>query len=353
MPSSKADASPRLGWDLEELQILSALGFGPDSVLLNDPKLFIDSAFLAALQRELSEELGAEQADRALFHIGMIHGLRDASRIGDTPLDGSESPHPRSCLPVAMRFGSHQTSGGLLEVAGTWMDHFEANARLSDLGESPHPACSLSSGYTSGWLSGTLDRDVVAVEKTCKASGDTCCSFVARDETSWRDRSDVYDTQRLPVAALRAVADDIEGRQTPQCLQSTDISLVAQMPTEFDREELAVHVWGPVMVVPFSGVESTLETIELMSHDEPTRKIRVVVLDLGGAIIDEGFDGAALENLIQQIQAREAEVILSGISPLSKDVVAELQANQLLSRKDLPEAIAYAFQIAEAQRHLL
>ena len=44
---------------------------------------------------------------------------------------------------------------------------------------------------------------------------------------------------------------------------------------------------------------------------------------------------------------------MTGISPLSEHVVAELQASHLLSRKDLPEAIAYAFQIAEAQRHLL
>ena len=342
-----------MDWDLEELQLLAALGFGPDSVLLNDPKLFIDSAFLAALQRELFEELGAEEAGRVLFHIGLIHGLRDANRIGDAPLDGSESPPPRSCLPVAMRFGSHKTSGGLLEVAGTWLDHLEANARLSDLGKSPHPACSLSSGYTSGWLSGTLDRDVIAVEETCRASGDACCSFVARDEASWRGGPGVYDTQRLPVAALRAVANDITRHQTPEGVQSTEISLVTEVPTEFDREESAVHIWGPVMVMPFSGVESTLQTIELMGSDEPTRRVRVVVLDLGGEILDEGFDAAALENLVQLIQARGAEVILSGISPLSKDVVAELQANQLLSRKDLPEAIAYAFQIAEAQRHLL
>lgn len=344
---------PHSGWGLEELQVLSALGFGPDSALLNDPKLFMNLGFLAALQREFVEELGAKEAGRVFFHIGLIHGLRDASRIGDMPLDGSEFPPPQSCLPVAIRLGSHKTSEGLLEVSGTWMDHFEASARLSDLGESPHPACNLSSGYTSGWLSGTLDRDVIAVEETCRASGDTCCSFVARDEASWRDRTEAADPQRLPVAALRAVANELASRQAPETLLSTEISLVPELPAEFDRAESAVHIWGPVMVMPFNGVESTLQTIELMERDEATRRVRVVVLDLGGEIIDDGIDGAALENLVQQIQARDAEVILSGISPLSKDTVAELQASQLLSRKDLPEAIAYAFQIAEAQRHLL
>ena len=77
------------------------------------------------------------------------------------------------------------------------------------------------------------------------------------------------------------------------------------------------------------------------------------MLDLCGAVLDEAFGAAALENLIENVQSWGAEVILTGISPLSEDVVAELQANLLLSRKDLPEAIAYAFQVAEAQRHLL
>ena len=190
MRSSKVDTSPRSGWGLEELQLLAALGFGPDSALLNDPKLFVDSKFLAALQREFVEELGWEEASRVFFHIGLIHGLRDAGRLDDTPCERSQAPPVRTCLPVAMSFGSHKAANGQVEVAGSWMDHFEADARLSDLGESPHPACSLSSGYTSGWLSGTLDRDVVAVEETCRASGDTRCSFVAL--LSFSTRSTTY-----------------------------------------------------------------------------------------------------------------------------------------------------------------
>ena len=79
-----------MGWGLEELQVLAALGFGPDSALMSEPKLFVDCAFLAALQDELHCELGAEEAERAFFHIGLIHGLRDAARISkaEPGLDG-------------------------------------------------------------------------------------------------------------------------------------------------------------------------------------------------------------------------------------------------------------------------
>ena len=45
-----------------------------------------------------------------------------------------------------------------------------------------------------------------------------------------------------------------------------------------------------------------------------------------------------------------AEPILTGISPLSEAAVADLEKTHLVIRKDLPEAIAAAFQIADAQR---
>jgi len=45
-----------------------------------------------------------------------------------------------------------------------------------------------------------------------------------------------------------------------------------------------------------------------------------------------------------------AEPILTGISPLSEPAVTDFEKTHLVIRKDLPEAIAAAFQIADAQR---
>ena len=42
-----------------------------------------------------------------------------------------------------------------------------------------------------------------------------------------------------------------------------------------------------------------------------------------------------------------------GVSPLAAPSVSELETLHLRRRKDLPEAIAAAFQIAEAQRPIL
>ena len=353
MTSSRVDESRRSGWELEELQLLSALGFSRDSALMNEPKLLIDSAFLAALQREFTDELGAEGARRAFFHIGAIHGLRDAHRISDTrPGQDGQLP-PVGCSPLAMNLGAETSTDGLLEVGGAWPDQFEAAARLSNLGASRHPTCALSAGYTSGWLSGTLGRNVVAVEKTCLAAGDECCSFVAQDEASWRDGPEDYDRRRLSLSQLRAVASEVADNGDSVHQHESAASLIAAVPSQLDPDEPAVHLWGPVMVMPFTGPEASHHAIEMMSEDEAMRAVRVVVLDLCGAALDDGFGTAALESLVEEIQSRGAEVIVTGLSSLSQRGVEELQANLLLSRKDLPEAIAYAFQIAEIQRHLL
>jgi hypothetical protein len=75
-----------------------------------------------------------------------------------------------------------------------------------------------------------------------------------------------------------------------------------------------------------------------------------VVVDLGGAVIDEGFGAASLEQVLDAVAGWGAEAILTGISPLSEPVVADLEKTHLVMRKDLTAAIAAAFQIAEAQR---
>ena len=352
MNSSKADERGRPGWGVEELQLLAALGFGPDSVLMNEPKLFVDAAFLAALQRELADELGDAEAERAFFHIGLLHGLRDAIRIGTAEPAGDGCPELVEYPSLVMRLGplaGHARRPGCFEATGCWPDAFEAESRLSKLGASPAPACALSAGYTSGWLSGTLDRDIVAVETSCRAAGAPHCAFVVRDEEPSGSASGPHASPRLSIATLRAVAG-----QTP-CGRNDGgaPALAPALPSALDPEDPAVHIWGPVMVMPFIGPEAALQTIELLEQDDATRAVRVVVLDLCGALLDEGFGAAAVERLVEDVQSWGAEVILTGISPLCEEVVAELQASLLLSRKDLPEAIAYAFQIAEAQRHLL
>ena len=120
---------------------------------------------------------------------------------------------------------------------------------------------------------------------------------------------------------------------------------------------------GPSFYIDLSRASSRIDyldicddwepTLEMLGLDESSHAVRVVVVDLGGEALDAGFGAAALERVVEEVHHWGAEVILTGISTGSEDVVAELQANLMLARKDVSEAIAYAFQIADAQRHLV
>jgi hypothetical protein len=105
------------------------------------------------------------------------------------------------------------------------------------------------------------------------------------------------------------------------------------------------------MVIPFQGGEGALNAVELIGRDPAARDVSVVVVDLSGAVIDEAFDAIALEQLVELIEAWGAEVVFAAVSPLSEAAIADLERQPLLIQKDLAEAIAAAFQLANAQRN--
>ena len=124
--------------------MLTSLGFGPDTVLMNDPKLFVDGRFLASLLVELKHELGERQAALALFQIGLLHGLRDAARlcrdhetgsINSTPLASQETtretPHETTPLVMDWAAGTSTDDADRLSISGSWPERHEAIARCS------------------------------------------------------------------------------------------------------------------------------------------------------------------------------------------------------------------------------
>lgn len=354
MSSSKADRGDEVSSAAtgagDGLALLASLGFGSDSALMHEPKLFVDAPFLAALEVELEEELGPVDSRIALFHIGLVHGARDAARFCALEPDSLGGlPGPESS-PVVMQLGVPRSSASGLSIDGAWPEAFEAQARLARLGNSQAPSCALSAGYTSGWLGGSLDLDLLVIEQTCVAAGHERCTFVAREKEALRAEADgplsrLLDQLPATPTVMVAALQDNPGSATPD----PSISL----PRDADPEDPAVHVWGPVMVMPFLGIDPALQTIDLLGRDPSMREVRVVVLDLRGELIDDGFGAAGIERIIGEVQAWGAELILTGVSALCEEVIAELQETHLIERKDLPEAIAYAFQIADVQRHLL
>jgi anti-anti-sigma regulatory factor len=325
---------------------LAALGLDLESTLNEEPHFLLDVCFLGALHSELVEHLGRDEAHATLLQLGLLHGLRDAALVlragfGGSPLElPVESPGtPR----LAIRFAPNPASpADRFEIRGSWPERHEAEAYATAVGSGTDPICYVSSGYTSGWLSGIFDLDVLALEAECSASGDSACQFVARETAAWSETSNPRVSRllgSLPFPAFRQlVARHLESRPEPERRDS------------FEAGAAVIHVWGPVMVIPFSSPDESLRALELIGRDPGARDVRVVIVDLSGAIIDEGFGAVALEQILDAIESWGAEPILAGISPFSGRVLEDLETTHLVIHKDLPEAIAAGFQIAELHR---
>lgn len=335
--------------------MLNRLGFGPDTVLMNDPKLFVDGRFLSSLLVELEEELNESESSLALFQIGLLHGLRDAVRLRGRDEDepGSSVMDTAQTTPLVMHWttGAQTDDSGRISFQGCWPEKHEAVARISRLGAAPGPSCAMSAGYTTGWLCGALDRSIIVRETECAATGAASCRFEARESTVWQESGepDVCSIlAEVPFEAFRKVAASppIERNQNPPIgVDSSDAG--------FDRSQAVVHIWGPVMVLPFTTLDEALGTVDMLGRDPGISEIRAVVIDLRDRPLDEGFGAAALEQVLETIESWDAQSLITGVSSESEPAIESLEASHLILRKDLSEAIATAFQISDAQRHQL
>ncbi len=328
-------------------EAIGALGFDPEAVLLKEPGILLNPHFLGALHTELRNELGSSDANITLLQMGFLHGLQDAMRAVQTAF-GSESSATRSPSGPALAFrlcsDPPAAEPGAISLSGLWPEHIEASAYRKSFGVPSHGTCFLSAGYTSGWLSGTLGADVLALEASCCACGGDHCRFSAREASAWRDSGDpaaLKILEALPFAAFRAfVQVNLESQEDAdprsECV---------------DPGSAVIHIWGPVMVVPFANGDAALNAVELIGRDPAARNVSVVVLDLSGAVLDEAFGAVALEQLLDLVDAWGADAIFAAISPLCEAMIADLERQPLMIHKDLTEAIAAAFRLANAQRH--
>ena len=138
----------------------------------------------------------------ALLQSGFFHGLRDALCVtGDARVRNrrSEGDPPAATPLIAVRMTNAGDARGPA-LRGVWPLQIEAEAILLARGRSANPACLVSSGYTSGWLSGLWGTNCLAVERGCAVSGHGRCHFEAREAAAWSEDGD--DAAQLLLASL-------------------------------------------------------------------------------------------------------------------------------------------------------
>ena len=334
------------------------INFDPVAVLERESRILLDPRFLRTLHAEMYDELGPDQARVTLFQMGFLHGMQDATRALEQEVTHGQSESDVSRhtpLRMNLRTLPSADSAGALEVRGVWPESHEAEAHLGSLGRSDSPICQMSAGYTSGWLSASFETNVIAIEVECSATGHEGCHFVAREAEQWQQRNDSAAQElldALPFDVFRAAVREHKAEE--RALDELAYGIPAEPEHEtgaFDRDASVIHVWGPVMVLPYAGPEDTLRALELIGHDRQARGVSVVVLDLAGAIIDEAFGALALEQIVHTAESWGAEAIFADPSSMSERVIAELESPPLMVLKDLENAIATAFQVAQSQQN--
>ncbi|MBM4334974.1 MAG: hypothetical protein FJ108_03560 [Deltaproteobacteria bacterium] len=296
---------------------------------------------LARLRRNAFEGVGRPYADGILYGIGLSRGLLDgllvARRFG-AALGGA----PRQSgpgLPMVFRPGRIRADRGF---GGELQDSVEAAIHLRELGPDPDPVCHVSAGYGSGWYSALLGEFQLVRELACSAQGAHACSFDARPAAAWLDAGDAWAATRLAYldydamrsAALERLAQDVDESE-------------GSMMGAFDPLSPAVHVWGPVMILPYSGAADSLEAVETILGDLGPGALRVAVLDLTGARIGP-LEATGLLRLLEVLEANKLESIVVGPPWLADPAWLPRSATLSLPLRaaEISEGIRLAFQLA-------
>lgn len=312
-------------------------------VALDLPTAFESLAELARLRRNAFESVGRPYADGILYGIGLAQGMLDGLRVARTfvaPVGGAPR-HAGAGLPLLVEPGRPRADGGFRALLRGSVE-VELHAR-EDAGADA-PICHVSAGYSAGWYSALFGGHLLVRETRCAAQGAPACEFDARPVERWLAARDAWAADLLAYLdfdAMRAAAE--------KKLAETEDATEGGMLGAFDPLSPAVHVWGPVMVLPYSGAGDSIEAIETILADVGPDALRVVVLDLTGARMD-ALESAGVLRVLATLEALKLEAVVAGIAdPGAADWLTRARPDApALRARDVTEAIALAFQLARS-----
>lgn len=302
---------------------------------------FDDPEALESLRANAFESVGAPFAEGILYGIGLAEGLFDALRVERRfagPLGGA----PRHAGPglgllfPARGLTRERTFTGTLHLS------VEAQVHGRRYGRSEQPICHVSAGYCAGWYSALLGEFVLVRETACAGSGAPACHFDARPLPHWTAANSPWAAGLLKYLDFEAMRESAQKR-----LISSGDSAEGEMLGAFDPLSPAVHVWGPVMVLPYSGAGDSIAALETIASDLGAGAIRVVVLDVTGARVD-GVEAMGLVRVLDELVTRGMETVIVGVSPeaSARYLAGPERLSQPLRAADVSEGIRLAFQLA-------
>src|SRR6188508_515172 len=180
-----------------KLHLAELLDFRPDQgiIRLHEQRVVIlSAAAMGLLRKELVDSLGRETARRLLLRFGFADGYHDAVNLRErstwtSPFDGLQSGAMLHTLEGIVRAEvrriDHEAASGRFEEEVAWHDSYEAEQHLHHYGKSSSPVCWSLLGYSSGFASACLGKEVYFREGQCLGQGAKHCVAIGRDAESW------------------------------------------------------------------------------------------------------------------------------------------------------------------------
>ncbi|HMU40491.1 MAG TPA: XylR N-terminal domain-containing protein [Pseudomonadota bacterium] len=163
---------------------------------------------------------------------------------------------------------------GHFHMTGTWTHSYEAEAHLAELGASPDPVCHMLTGYASGWATAFMGADMIAIEPTCVARGDSVCTFEIKPPADFGDAAKPW------MEAIAVTEDSLFQDLAHQ-------TAVIEEQTRAIRELATpvIEVWDEVLALPIVGRLDTVRGADLLDstlHAIAQRQARCLILDVTG-----------------------------------------------------------------------
>lgn len=217
------------------LHLAELLDFRPDQgiIRLHEQRVVIlSAAAMGLLRKELVDTLGLETARRLLLRFGFADGYHDAVSLRDrsnwaSPEEGLRAGAMLHTLEGIVHADviriEHDESTGRFEEEVSWRDSYEAEQHVHHYGRSPSPVCWSLIGYSSGYVSACMGKEIYFRETECLGQGAKACTVIGRDGESWG-------------AELRSMREDFQAASLGQEVERLR-QAVGRRVKELDRRE--------------------------------------------------------------------------------------------------------------------
>lgn len=161
--------------------------------------LLMQVSAMANFRRELINSLGVDRAKGFFLRLGYQSGLKDAEMARKLRPDSPQlqmflvGPQLHSlkgmvnAKPIQLELDQES---GHFYCELEWIDSFEVETCLTEVGLMEEPVCWSLLGYACAYSSSFMKREIIIQETTCRGCGDERCIIIGKPAEEWENAAE-------------------------------------------------------------------------------------------------------------------------------------------------------------------